>query len=69
VASDGARRGFIRQLLQYELKQNPAVYGHDAIAKLDAAFTASGHHVRNLLVEINALAARHGIASPDQARR
>jgi mono/diheme cytochrome c family protein len=69
VESAGARRGFIRQLLQYELKQNPAVFGHDAVAKLDAAFTASGNNVRNLLVEINALAARHGIASPDQASR
>ncbi|MCW1921847.1 DUF1592 domain-containing protein [Luteolibacter arcticus] len=69
VESAGARRGFIRQLFQYELKQNPAVYGHDTVTKLDTAFTASGHHVRQLLVEINALAARHGIASPDQASR
>lgn len=69
VESAGARRGFIRQLLQYELKQNPAVYGHDAVAKLDAAFTASGHHVRQLLVEINALAALQGVPGPDQARR
>jgi hypothetical protein len=69
VESAGARRGFIRQLFQYELKQNPAVFGHDAVTKLDTAFTASGHHIRNLLVEINALAARHGIASPDQASR
>ncbi len=69
VESAGARRGFIRQLLQYELKQNPSVFGHDAVTKLDTAFTASGHHVRNLLVEINALAALQGMPAPDQASR
>ena len=69
VESAGARRGFIRQIFQYELKQNPAVYGHDTVAKLDTTFTASGHHVRQLLVEINALAASQGIVSPDQASR
>ncbi|HEY1123223.1 MAG TPA: DUF1592 domain-containing protein, partial [Haloferula sp.] len=69
VESAGARRGFIRQIFQYELKQNPAVFGHDTVAKLDTTFTASGHHVRQLLVEINALAASQGIVSPDQASR
>jgi hypothetical protein len=69
IASDAARRGFIRQLLQFQLKQNPAVYGIDSLSKLDAAFTASGHHVRNLLVDIHATAALHGISSPDTAAR
>lgn len=69
VESAGARRGFIRQIFQYELKQNPAVFGHDTVTKLDTTFTASGHHVRQLLVEINALAASQGIVSPDQASR
>lgn len=67
--SAGARRGFIRQLFQYELKQNPAVYGHDTVTRLDAAFTASGQNVRELLVEINALAALLGMPGPDQANR
>jgi len=69
VESAGARRGFIRQIFQYELKENPAVFGHDTVTKLDTTFTASGHHVRQLLVEINALAASQGIVSPDQASR
>lgn len=67
--SAGARRGFIRQLFQYALKQNPAVYGHDTVSRLDAAFTASGQNVRELLVEINALAAMRGMPGPDQASR
>ncbi|BCX47554.1 cytochrome c [Haloferula helveola] len=69
ATSAGARRGFIRQLLQYELKQNPAVYGHDTLTRLENSFTKSGQNVRNLLVEITAMAARHGIPDPDQARR
>jgi len=69
VKSDIARQGFIRQLLQYTIKQNAAVYGYDTVRKLDATFTASGHHVRNLLAEINTVAALQGIANPDQANR
>ncbi len=69
VTSAAARQGFIRQLLQHSLKQNPAVYGHDTIRKLDEAFTASGHHVRNLLAEINALAAVQSLHGPEQASR
>ena len=66
VKSENARRGFIRQLFQYELKQNPVAYGPDTIATLDGAFTASGENVRQLLVEIQSLAARHDI-TPQQA--
>lgn len=69
VKSDAAREGFIRQVFQYTIKQNPAVYGHETIHKLDATFTASGHNVRNLLAEINTTAALSGIANPDQANR
>ena len=69
VNSRTARRGFIRQLFQYELKQNPNTYGPDTLARLDKAFTASGQHVRQLLVEMHSLAARHGVSQPDQASR
>ena len=67
--SEAARRGFIRQLFQYELKQNPTAYGLDTLVKLDAAFTASGRNLRQLLVEMHTLAARHGADHPDQASR
>ncbi|WP_193211930.1 DUF1592 domain-containing protein [Luteolibacter marinus] len=69
VNSAVARQGFIRQLLQFSLKQNPAVYGPGTVRRLDDTFTASGDNVRNLLVEINALAAVHGVPGPDQASR
>lgn len=69
VRSDVARQGFIRQLFQYTIKQNAAVYGYDSVRKLDATFTASGYHIRNLLAEINTVAALQGIANPDQANR
>jgi cytochrome c553 len=67
--SEAARRGFIRQLFQYGLKQNPPAYGLDTLVKLDAAFTSSGRNLRQLLIEMNALAARHGMDHPDQASR
>ena len=57
VDSETARRGFIRQLFHFVVKQNPAVYGPATITKLDAAFTASSYNIRNLLVEMNTLAA------------
>jgi hypothetical protein len=69
VKSSAARQGFIRQLFQYTIKQNAAVYGYDTVHKLDATFTTSGYHVRNLLAEINTVAALQGIANPDQANR
>ncbi len=69
VKSETARRGFIRQFFHYGLKQNPTAYGLDTISKLDTAFTASGHHVRQLLVDMNSLAASHGVDHPDQASR
>lgn len=69
VKSDAARQGFIRQVFQYTIKQNPAVYGPETIGRLDTTFTASGHSVRNLLAEINTTAALRGIADPEQANR
>ena len=57
VDSETARRGFIRQLFHFIVKQNPAVYGPATISKLDASFTASSYHLRRLLVELNTLAA------------
>ncbi len=64
-----ARRGFIRQLFQYGIKQNPLVYGPETITGLDKSFMESGYHVRQLVTDLNVLAARHGIPNPDQASR
>ncbi len=56
-----ARRGFVRQLFQSVIKQTPAAFGHDAVTRLDESFAASDHHIRNLFLEINVLAALDGI--------
>jgi hypothetical protein len=63
VDSEAARRGFIRQLFQFVVKQNPAVYGPDTITRLDDGFKQSGFHLRNLLIELNTLAALRGLPS------
>jgi hypothetical protein len=47
-----ARRGFVRQLFQHATKQSPAAFGPETVTRLDAAFAQSGHHIRELLVEI-----------------
>jgi hypothetical protein len=57
VDSETARRGFIRQLFHFVVKQDPSVYGPATISRLDASFTASSYHLRRLLVEMNTLAA------------
>lgn len=64
IGSAAARRGFIRQLFQFVVKQNPAVYGEDAVQRLDNAFITSGYHLRNLLIELNAFAALRGMPTP-----
>jgi hypothetical protein len=61
VRSASARRGFIRQLLQSTIKQNPAVYGSDFLHKLDEHFVAQQYHIRNLFLEINLRTALHSI--------
>jgi cytochrome c553 len=61
VRSASARRGFIRQLLQSAIKQNPAVYGSDFLHKLDEHFVAQQYHIRNLFLEINLRTALHSI--------
>jgi hypothetical protein len=67
--SEFARRGFIRQMFQTLVQQPPAAYGAGTLARLDQDFVRSGHHIRRLLVEMNTLAARHGLPDPEQASR
>ncbi len=65
VDSVSARRGFVRQVFQGVIKQNPRAYGPGTLSHLEKSFTASGHHIRNLLVEINTLAALEGVVRSD----
>jgi hypothetical protein len=64
-----ARRGFIRQLFHSFVKQPPAAFGPDTLDQLDATFTASGHHVRQLAAEMTALAALRAGEPAKQASR
>jgi cytochrome c5 len=57
ATSEAARRGFIRHLFQYAIKETPAVFGSDTLEKLDADFAASGYHVRKLFIESATVAA------------
>jgi hypothetical protein len=60
AVSPDARRGFIRQLFHHAVKQPVPAYGADTLMDLDAGFAETGFHIRNLLVRIAAIAARHG---------
>ena len=55
--SPEARRGYVRQMFQFLIKQPPAAYGAGALEKLDADFVSSGYHIRQLFISINTLAA------------
>ena len=57
VESVTARRGFVRQMFQAVVKQNPGVYGPDALNELEKKFSGSDYHLRDLLVEIFTLTA------------
>ena len=60
AASAVARRGFVRQLFQYTVKQPPAAFGPDTLERIDAGFAEGGHHMRRLLVEVVTATAGHG---------
>ena len=55
--SEDARRGFVRQMFHYMVKQPTLAYGGDTLERLDAQFLASNANMRKLLTEIATLAA------------
>jgi Protein of unknown function (DUF1592)/Protein of unknown function (DUF1588)/PA14 domain/Cytochrome C oxidase, cbb3-type, subunit III len=52
ASSAEARRGFVRHLFHYMVKNEPALYGADTLQHLDSTFEQSGTHIRKLAVEI-----------------
>ncbi|MEK0449790.1 MAG: hypothetical protein RL088_2058 [Verrucomicrobiota bacterium] len=56
AGNDAARRGFVRHLFQYTIKQAPAAFGPETLLNLDTQF-ANGFHIRNLYLESNIVAA------------
>ncbi len=59
-----AQRGFIRQMFQYSVKQPPAAYGAETVAKLHESFSKSGFNMRALLVEIAVTSSMQGLNAP-----
>jgi mono/diheme cytochrome c family protein len=59
--SPSARQGFVRHLFQAMVQQNPKAYGAATLSELEQDFVASGYHVRDLVAEMNRLAALRGI--------
>ena len=55
--SEDARRGFVRQMFHYMVKQPTLAYGGDTLERLDAQFLASNANMRKLLTEIATTAA------------
>lgn len=69
ATSAAARRGFVRHLFHYAIKQTPAAFGPETMQKLDNRFVESGFHVRNLFIEVAAVAAMNRPEPAKQASR
>jgi cytochrome c553 len=68
IASDDARRGFVRHLFHHLIKNEPAAYGADTLSRLDETFAQSGTHIRKLAVEIAVAAAQPAAEKPTASR-
>ena len=55
--SEDARRGFVRQMFHYMVKQPTLAYGGDTLERLDGQFLASNANMRKLITEIATTAA------------
>jgi len=63
ASSEDAQQALVNRAFQHFVKQPPAAYGEQTLAELQAKFAASGCNIRELIVEIAALAACHPIES------
>jgi hypothetical protein len=64
ATSRSARRAFVEELFHQIVKQPVKAYGVDALDRLEASFTAHEFNIRDLVVEIAAVAALHSSESP-----
>ena len=64
AGSEHAQNGFIEQLFHQVVKQPMLAYGPDVMGRLHQSFVASGFNVRQLLADIAAVSALHGIEKP-----
>jgi len=63
VTSEHAQEGFIEQLFHQLVKQPVAAYGENTMDNLRQSFVDSSFNLQQLLVEIAAVSARHGLGS------
>lgn len=61
IASQPARRGFVRQMFQHLVKQDTSMFGSDRLDRLEADFAKSEFHIRHLVADIAVVAATHGL--------
>jgi hypothetical protein len=57
AGNEDARRGFVRQMFHYMVKQPTLAYGGETLERLDAAFLANQTNMRKLLTDIATVAA------------
>ncbi|MDB4793132.1 DUF1592 domain-containing protein [bacterium] len=64
VQDEMSQRGFVEHLFQHEIKQASRAYGENILETLRSDFAASDFNIQKLIVEINVLAALHGVDQP-----
>jgi hypothetical protein len=67
--SEDARRGFVRQMFHYMVKQPTLAYGGDTLERLDGQFLANKTNMRKLLTEIATIAAARAVEPTKTASR
>jgi hypothetical protein len=69
VGSEQAQDAFLEQLWHQVVKQPMLAYGADVMTHLRQSFVASEFNLQQLLVEISAVSALHGVGEPVQTAR
>ena len=69
VNSEQAQNGFIEQLFHHVVKQPMLSYGAKTLPNVRRAFVESGFNIRQVLVEIAAVSALHGVGQAAQPSR
>ena len=69
AGSEDARRGFVRQMFHYMVKQPTLAYGGDTLERLDGQFLANNTNMRKLLTEIATTAAARVVEPTKTASR
>lgn len=67
--SEDARRGFVRQMFHYMIKQPTVTYGGETLERLDGNFVANNTNMNKLLIDIATTAALPAVDAPTTASR